>query len=53
MSRVAKETDSKRLEELKKLISTAEYVNIAVEQIAWALSGAIQDIQDKDERRQG
>lgn len=53
MSRVAKETDPERLEELKKLINTAEYIEEAVERISWALSGEILGIRDENERRQG
>ncbi len=51
MSRVAKETDSERLEELKRKISTAEYINTAVDRIAWALSGELLDIRNENERK--
>ncbi|MBO7048149.1 MAG: hypothetical protein J6W33_01365 [Spirochaetia bacterium] len=53
MSRVAKETAQERLEELKKEVNTAEYINDAVERISWVLSSEIFDMQDKNERRQG
>lgn len=53
MSRVAKETAQERLEELKKEVNTAEYINDAVERISWVLSREIFDMQDKNERRQG
>ncbi len=51
MSRVAKETDPERLEELKKLITTAEYIDEAVEIISWELSGEILGIRDENERQ--
>ena len=53
MSRVAKETAAERLEELKKEVNTAEYIETAVDRISWVLSSEIFDMQDKNERRQG
>ena len=53
MSRVAKETAEERLEELKKEVNTAEYINDAVDRISWVLSSEIFEMQEKDERRQG
>ena len=53
MSRVAKETAQERLEELKKEVNTAEYINDAVDRISWVLSSEIFEMQEKDERRQG
>ena len=53
MSRVAKETAEERLEELKKEVNTAAYINDAVERISWVLSGEIFEMQEKNERRQG
>jgi len=53
MSRVAKETAEEKLEELKKEVNTAEYIENAVDKISWILSREIYDMQEKDERRQG
>ena len=53
MSRVAKETAEERLEELKKEVTTAEYINDAVDRISWVLSSEIYEMQEKNERRQG
>ena len=53
MSRVAKETAEERLEELKKEVNTAEYINDAVDRISWVLSSGIHEMQEKNERRQG
>ncbi|MBR4375512.1 MAG: hypothetical protein IK040_07220 [Spirochaetia bacterium] len=53
MSRVAKETAQERLEELKKEVNTAEYIETAVERISWVLSSEISEMQGKNERRQG
>ena len=51
MSRVAKETAAERLEELKKEVDTAEYLDTAVERISWVLSGEILEMQEKNERQ--
>lgn len=53
MSRVAKETAEEKLEELKKEVNTAEYIENAVDKISWILSREVYDMQEKDERRQG
>ena len=53
MSSVAKETAEERLEELKKEVNTAEYINDAVDRISWVLSSEIHEMQEKNERRQG
>ena len=53
MSRVAVATAEKRLEELKKEIETAEYIDSAVDRISWVLSREIADMQEKNERRPG
>ena len=47
MSRVAKETAEERLEELKKEVTTAEYINDAVDRISWVLSSEIYEMQEK------
>lgn len=51
MSRVAKETAEEKLEELKKEVNTAEYIENAVDKISWILSREVYDMQEKDERR--
>ncbi len=51
MSRVARETAAERLEELKKEVDTAEYLETAVERISWVLSGEILEMQEKNERQ--
>ncbi|MBR5915543.1 MAG: hypothetical protein IKZ57_03750 [Spirochaetia bacterium] len=50
MSRVAKETAQERLEELKKEVNTAEYIETAVERISWVLSSEVLEMQEKNER---
>ena len=51
MSRVAKETAAEKLEELKKEVNMADYIETAVERISWVLSGEILEMQEKNERQ--